>query len=101
MDKEDTVYVYTHSATEKNEIMPFAATQMDIQVVTLCEVSQTEREKQNIAYKWNLKQNTNKLTDKTETYSQTWRKNLWLPEGKGRGKGQLGSLGWTCTHCYI
>ena len=26
MDKEDTVYVYTHSATEKNEIMPFAAT---------------------------------------------------------------------------
>ena len=37
MDKEDTVYVYTHSATEKNEIMPFAATWMDLEIVILCE----------------------------------------------------------------
>ena len=26
---------------------------------------------------------------------------LWLSEGKERGKGQLGSLGCTRTHCYI
>ena len=24
-----------------------------------------------------------------------------VTEGKHGGKGQLGSSGWTCTHCYI
>ena len=28
--------------------------------------------------------------------------NLWLlVGGEGWGKGQVRSLGWTCTHCYI
>ena len=32
---------------------------------------------------WHLKRNdTNELRNKTETGSQTWRKNLWLPRGK-------------------
>ena len=34
-----------HSATEKNEIMPFSATWMDLEMVILSEVSQTEKEK--------------------------------------------------------
>ena len=36
-----------------------------------------------------LKRNTNELTCKTETDSQTWRMNLWLPwgcGGKDRGR---------------
>jgi len=47
---------------------------MDIEPVTLCEESQTEKEKYCMMslYVWNLKRNyTNELTNKTETDSQT------------------------------
>ena len=57
MDKEDVVHIYTkeyYSAIKKNEIMPFAATRMDLGIVILNEV----RERQiscTIAYMWTLK----------------------------------------------
>ena len=38
-------YVYTmeyYSAIKKNEIMPFAATQIDLEIIILSEVSQTK-----------------------------------------------------------
>ena len=50
MDKEDMVlwYICTaeyYSAIKKNEIKPFATTQMDLGSVILSEVSQREKEK--------------------------------------------------------
>ena len=51
----------------------FAATWMDLEIIILSEVSQREKEiPYDITYMWNLKNNnTNELTYKTETDSQT------------------------------
>ena len=35
--------------------MPFAETWMDLEIIILSEVSQTEKDKYDIAYMWNLK----------------------------------------------
>ena len=37
-----------YSAIKKNEIMPFVATWMDLEIITLSEVSQTEKDKYQI-----------------------------------------------------
>ena len=64
-------YIYTmeyYSANKKNEIMPFTATWMDLEIIILSEVKLSY----NIAYIRNLKRNdTNELIYKTETDSQT------------------------------
>ena len=50
-------YIYTveyYSAIKRNEIMPFATTWMDLEIVIQSEVSQKEKDKYNIPYMWNL-----------------------------------------------
>ena len=49
MDKEDVVYTHTHTHTmeyytaiKKNEIMSFAATWMDLEIIILSKISQKE-----------------------------------------------------------
>ena len=48
MDTEDMVHTHTmeyYSANKKNEILPFAAIWMDLEVIILSEISQLEQEK--------------------------------------------------------
>ena len=82
-------YIYImkyYSAITKDEIMPFAATWMDLEIV--------------IPNMKNLKRNdTNELIYETKTDSQTQRMNLWLAAGEEWGE-EIWNLGLTCTHCY-
>ena len=54
MDKEDEIHTHTHTHTHtmeyystitRNKIMPFAATRMDLEIIILSEVNQTEKDK--------------------------------------------------------
>ena len=69
----DTMEYY--SAIKKNEIRPLAATWMDLKSVILSEsiilseVSQTDKEKYNILYMWDLKRNgANELIKQKENH---------------------------------
>ena len=89
-----------YSAIKKNEIMPFVGTWMDLEIIILSEVNHREEEtlydiplyvkSKKKWYEWTYLQNRRKLTDLT---SLSW--------GKDGGKGELGSVESTRTHCYI
>ena len=55
-------YIYTmeyYSAIKKNEIMPFAATWMDLEIIILSEISQGKANTVYSYFYWNLKKNLN------------------------------------------
>ena len=77
---------YTYTAKEKkNEIMSFAATWVDLEIIILTEVNQRQ-----IPYylyvESNFRNDTKELIYKTETDSLISKSNLWLPKRKGGGQ---------------
>ena len=59
------------SAIKKNEILPFAATWMDLENIILGKSGKERQILYDTSYVWNLKNNTNESMYKTETDSQT------------------------------
>ena len=83
--------VYTmeyYSVITKNEILPFAAIWIDLEIIILGEVSQREKQiPYDITCRWNLKYDTNELIYKTEIDSQIQRTDLWLLRERAMGQG--------------
>ena len=67
-------YIYTmeyYSAIKRNEIMPFPATWMDLEMIILSKVSQKEKDKYDmVTYMWNLKYDTSQHICETKPDSQ-------------------------------
>ena len=79
-----------YSAITKNEIKAFAATWLDLEMITLSDISQTGKKKyHDIPYIWNLKKDTNKLIAEQKQI-QTLKTNLRLP----KGAGGVGGMDW-------
>ena len=49
-----SISYFTRQPGKKNEIMPFVATQSDLEIIKLSEISHTEKDKYDITYMWNL-----------------------------------------------
>lgn len=86
-----------YSEVKEHEATPSAATRVDQEIIVL---SETVSDKDNYA---ESKHDTNELTYKSETDSQTRRTDVWWPRARGvrRGMGaqgqqtRLGRTGWT------
>ena len=79
MNKEDVVHIYTteyYSTIKMKRMRPFEGTWMELEMIILHEVSQTEKDKYDITYMWNLKNNTNESIQKIQTDLQLQKTNM-------------------------
>ena len=86
---EKNVCTYTHtleyySAIKNNEIMPFAATQMDLEIIIINEVRRESKIPYGITYMWNQKYKRNQHIYKTKIDSYIENK-LVVAKREGRG----------------
>ena len=86
-----------YSAMKKNEIMPFAATWMQLEITIL--INQKEKDKYHITYMWNLKYDRNAPIYEAETDIQTENR-LVIIKGRVR-EGYPGGLGLVDANYYI
>ena len=84
--------VHTHNGIllshKKNEIMPFAATWMDLEIIILSEVSQIEKDTIRYQLYVNLKYDTNEPIYKTNRLTDI--ENKLYQRGMGMGRDKLG-----------
>ena len=76
-----------YSAIKKNEILPFAATWMNLQNIILSEISQRQI-LYDITYMWNLKNNMNEFIYKTKRFTDIenkhgYRRGRWINQEHG------------------
>ena len=64
------IYMMQYYSAIKNEIMPFAATQMDLEIIILSEV-RVRQISYDITYMWNLKNYINEVIYKIKIGPQT------------------------------
>ena len=90
-----------YSAVKNNEIMPFEAKWMNLEIIILREVSQKEKElPYGIIYMWNLKYDTNQLIYETNRIKDIENK-LVVAKGNGDGRGEEQEFGiYRCKPVY-
>ena len=76
--------IHTHtgeyySAIKRNNIILFAVTWMQLEILMLCKLERKRQIPYAITYMWNLKHGTNEPIYETKTDSGTWKTHLWLP----------------------
>ena len=87
-------YIYTmeyYSAIKKNEIMPFVATCIDLEIIILSEVSQTQKDKYHMISHVESKKMTqmNLFTKQTQTH-RLQKQIYGYQRGKVRRRDKLG-----------
>ena len=102
MDKGDAVHIHSGIllSHEKDKIMRFAATWMQLEIIILSEVSQREMP-YDITYMWNLNYGTNEPISETKTFTDIENR-LMVAKGAGKlGEGCIRSLGLADANYYI
>ena len=100
---EDIHSMEHYSTIKKNEILPFAATWMDLEIIILSQVRRERQIQCHITYMWNLEHDKNEHIYNTETDSQTQRyryRYLQTCGCQGQGGGKDWELGLADTDCY-
>ena len=78
-----------YSVIKKNEILPFAATWMDLEIIILSEVSQTEKDKYDVTYvESNKVIQMNLITKQKQTHRYT-KQTYDYKRGKGKEEGYI------------
>ena len=92
MDKEDVVHVYIHThmesylAIKKEQNFAICSTWIDKEGIRLSEISRIDKDKYyyDIAYMWNIKNNTKEYIYKIKTDSQTENKLMVMKGENGQ-----------------
>ena len=105
-----SISYFTRQTGKKNEITPFVATQADLEIIILSEISHTEKDKYDITYmsKYDINEptylwNTNRITDREKTCGNQEGGGGWggIDWGLGVSKCKLLYRGWINNKVFL